>query len=85
MALAVDSMPGFDLTLIPFLWEDEPDSSVLELTGAMEEEEEEHEKLHPHLRPAADRRADGFPTRPRRDVEQQRVRYLPRGPGNAGA
>lgn len=46
LALEVHSMPDFELTLIPFLWEEDPDSSVLEATEAMADDEEEHDLLH---------------------------------------
>ena len=46
LALEVHSMPDFELTFVPFLWEEDPDSSVLEATGAMADDEEEHELLH---------------------------------------
>jgi len=42
----VDSMPAFDLTVVPFLWEEDPDSSVLEWTEEMADEDEEHKLLH---------------------------------------
>ena len=45
LELEVDSMPAFDLTVIPFLWEEDPDSSVLDVTEGMAEDEEEHELL----------------------------------------
>ena len=45
LELEVDSMPAFDLTVIPFLWEEDPDSSVLDATEGMAEDEEEHELL----------------------------------------
>ena len=45
LALEVDSMPTFELTVIPFLWESDPDSSVLEATEGMAEDEEEDELL----------------------------------------
>jgi len=46
LALEVHSMPDFELTFVPFLWEEDPDSAVLEATGAMADDEEEHELLH---------------------------------------
>ena len=39
----IDSLPAFDLTLVPFLWEEGPDSSVLDWTEEMADEGEEHE------------------------------------------
>lgn len=45
LELEVDSMPAFELTVIPFLWEEDPDSSVLDATEGMAEDEEEHELL----------------------------------------
>ena len=35
----VNDMPLFDLTVVPLLWEEDPDSSVLELTEDMNEED----------------------------------------------
>ncbi len=45
LELEVDSMPTFELTVIPFLWEEDPDSSVLDATEGMAEDEEENELL----------------------------------------
>ena len=45
LAFEVDSMPAFDLTVIPFLWESEPDSSILATTEGMAKDEEEDELL----------------------------------------
>ena len=44
--LGVESVPGFELTVIPFLYTWDPDSSVLDHVDGMESEEEEHELLH---------------------------------------
>ena len=44
--LGVESVPGFELTVIPFLYTQDPDSSVLDHVDGMESEEEEHELLH---------------------------------------
>ena len=41
----VDSLPAFDLTLVPFLWEEAPDSAVLEWIRGMADEDEEHQML----------------------------------------
>ncbi len=41
----VDDLPSFDLTLVPFLWEEDPDSAVIDHFEEMEDEEEEHELL----------------------------------------
>ena len=46
LELGVESVPGFELTVIPFLYTEDPDSSVLEHVEGMESEEEEHELLH---------------------------------------
>ena len=46
LAIDVRAPPPLDLTLIPFLWEEDPDSSVLEATEEMAREEEEHELFH---------------------------------------
>ena len=44
--LGVEDVPGFELTVIPFLYTDDPDSSVLDYVDSMESEEEDHELLH---------------------------------------
>ena len=46
MAVNVQTMPLFDLTLIPFLWSTNPDSAVLDLTAAMARDPEAHDLLH---------------------------------------
>ena len=43
LPLDVREVPALDLTLIPFLWATNPDSSILDLTRAMSENPQEHE------------------------------------------
>ena len=38
-------MPVFDLTVIPFLWRQAPDESILEMTSGMTQNPEGHELL----------------------------------------
>ncbi len=45
LEIEVDSMPAFELTVIPFLWWWDPDSSVLDAAEGMAEDEEEDELL----------------------------------------
>ena len=45
LAVDVQSMPLFDLTVIPFLWTEEPDSSILDIARAMAADPEGHERL----------------------------------------
>ena len=45
MAIDVRSMPLFDLTLIPFLWTEDPDSAILTITSGMAAQPEAHELL----------------------------------------
>ncbi len=45
MPVDVHSMPVFELTLVPFLWEESPDASILEITAAMAGDPEGHELL----------------------------------------
>ncbi len=45
LAIEVRSMPAFDLTLIPFLSQDAPDSSIVELVAAMAVDPAGHELL----------------------------------------
>ena len=45
LAVDVRAMPLFDLTLIPFLWTENPDSSIVELITAMAADPENHEML----------------------------------------
>ena len=45
LAVDVRTMPLFDLTLIPFLWSQDPDSSIVDLVKAMAEDAEGHEML----------------------------------------
>ncbi len=42
----IDEMPSFDLTLVPFLWEEEPDSGIIDIFEEMEEDEEDDYRLH---------------------------------------
>ncbi len=39
-------VPGFELTAIPFLYTEDPDSSVIETVEEMADDEEDHELLH---------------------------------------
>ena len=45
MALDVRDMPTLELTVVPFLWTQDPDSAVLDATADMEEDPDEHELL----------------------------------------
>ena len=45
MAVDVHAVPVFELTLVPFLWEESPDASILEITAAMAGDPEGHELL----------------------------------------
>ena len=45
LAIDVRTMPIFDLTVIPFLWEQDPDSSILEMVGGMAQNPEVHPLL----------------------------------------
>ena len=45
MTLDVQQLPGLDLTLIPFLWSEAPDSTIIELVAAMAADPEGHELL----------------------------------------
>ena len=45
IAVEVKTMPLFDLTLIPFIWEERGDSSIVDLVGAMAADPENHEML----------------------------------------
>ncbi len=45
MAVQVNEMPLFDLTMVPFLWRANPDSAVLEVTEGMAADPEGHELL----------------------------------------
>jgi len=42
----VHYMPTFDLTVIPFLWEEDPDSAIIGYVEKMEEEKEANGRLH---------------------------------------
>ena len=44
-AIDVRNMPPFDLTLIPFLWTEDPDLAILTITSGMAAEPEAHELL----------------------------------------
>ena len=46
LAVGVLEAPLFDLTVIPFLYEPDPDSSIIETTKAMADEEDEHGLLN---------------------------------------
>lgn len=43
LAVDVRAMPVFELTLVPFLWDERPDSSILGITAAMAADPEGHE------------------------------------------
>ena len=45
MAVEVHEMPTFDLTVIPFLWNTEPDRSIVETAETMEADPEGHDLL----------------------------------------
>ena len=45
MAVDVHAVPVFEVTLVPFLWEESPDASILEITAAMAGDPEGHELL----------------------------------------
>ncbi len=45
MALEAREMPLLDLTVVPFLWSEDPDSAILEAAAGMEEDPEGHELL----------------------------------------
>ena len=42
----VYQLSTFELTIIPFLWEDDPDSAILDYVAEMAEDEEEDARLH---------------------------------------
>ena len=44
--LEVEGVPDFELTAIPFLYTEDPDSSVIETVEEMADDEEDHELLH---------------------------------------
>ncbi|MCY3808597.1 MAG: M66 family metalloprotease [Gemmatimonadetes bacterium] len=44
--LQVEGVPGFELTAIPFLYTEDPDSSVIETVEDIADDEEDHELLH---------------------------------------
>ena len=45
LAVEVAAMPLFDLTLIPFIWTETRDSSIVDVVGAMAADPENHERL----------------------------------------
>ena len=45
LAVEVAAMPPLDLTLIPFLWAENPDSSIIDLVDGMAADPENHEML----------------------------------------
>ena len=45
LAVDIDSVPLFDLTVIPFLWETDPDSSIIDLVEAVSKEPGKHSLL----------------------------------------
>ena len=46
LGVDVQNMPRHDLTVIPFLWEEHPDTSVLDLVKGMAADPRNHEMLH---------------------------------------
>ncbi|MDE2878622.1 Ig-like domain-containing protein [Candidatus Palauibacter soopunensis] len=50
LAVDVRDMPLFDVTVIPFLWTEEPDSSIIEIAADLEADPEGHESLAPTRR-----------------------------------
>lgn len=46
LGLDVRDMPTFDLTLIPFLWNDAPDSAIVDTVAAMASDPDDHDLLH---------------------------------------
>ena len=46
LRIEVYDMPPLELTLVPFLWQENPDSSILELVGEMAAAPTNHELLH---------------------------------------
>ena len=49
LAVEVRAMPRLDLTLIPFVWTETGDSSIVDVVGAMAADPENHERLAPTL------------------------------------
>lgn len=45
LPIPVRPVPGFDLTVIPFLWEESPDSAILDIVEEMEDDPDDHELL----------------------------------------
>ena len=45
IAVSVHAAPVFEVTLVPFLWEESPDASILAVTAAMADDPEGHELL----------------------------------------
>lgn len=45
MPVPVEAVPMFDLTLVPFVWQTRPDSTVVDLVGQMARNPEEHRLL----------------------------------------
>ena len=45
LPVPVHSLPDFDLTVIPFLWEESPDSAILGIVKAMADDPDDHELL----------------------------------------
>lgn len=45
LPVPVRSLPGFDLTVIPFLWEESPDSAILDAVEEMADDPEDHDLL----------------------------------------
>ena len=49
LAVEVQAMPPLDLTLIPFIWTETRDSSIVDVVGAMAADPGNHERLRPTL------------------------------------
>ena len=45
LRIDVHEVPVLDLTLIPFIWEEDPDSSIVDLIGEMAADPQNHEML----------------------------------------
>ena len=47
LRIEVRDMPVLDLTLIPYIWDEDPDSSIVDLVGEMAADPRNHDMLHP--------------------------------------
>ena len=78
MAVDVHAMPVFELTLVPFIWEESPDSSIVEITAAMAADPEGHELFErAHLLLPIAELVDTRPTSP--------MTTAPSEPGDTGS